>query len=191
MVVYENKSKAVFFLWDSGEDARFLDTQDITKLFSVPLGFHPVMTSIQGRQNTGTSLFDLFGFVDPTQRNREGKDDAINLNQFQFNLDQSPPVIHGSMLSKKFFWTTHIGGNGNLHKSAGYHYHIWDSMQLIKGDGEWQVTIQYFLAPGAMMWLDEWAQLIRQKRNIPKQTTAGRKFHQVGNYHVLRRYNLL
>lgn len=188
IVPYEQSLRRALVLWDDAHDQLLLRTNSITKLFGIPLGFHPFITAMFGRQTTGTNQEDLIAFID-APRDIIGTVDA---GEVQYTMSDGSGIdrVNGANPSKKIMWITNIGGNGNQDRDRAA-YNCWNQILFTKSDGTWAIVIEYRLVPGAMRWDDEWAALLRQKRNIPKQTTAGSKFHQVGNYHVLRRYNLL
>jgi len=182
--------------WDETDEARqVITTAKCHQIFGLPLGFHPLIYNVRAIEVALISSQSLFILLDPDKLTLESEiaPHAVTNEEIVHEIDAGR--MFGSQMTRKKF---HVRSDANdtyvpNHFPTTGPWHLWNMMHLEKATAAvWgQIEFEYRMVPGAMRWDDEWSQLLRQKRNIPKLTTAGRKFHQVGNYHVLRRYNLL
>jgi len=166
------------FVWNTNENLRRLEVQDLTSYFGIPLGKHLFIEHLRVLLGAGRA-FEMF--IDQSDLA------SHSINEFS-ELGPDGPRIK----NRGKHWL--IQGNSDVTTTVTVPIfrHVFHSLTLFQAaqDG-FAPEFTYTLEPGPMNWADLWRDLYRQRRNIPKLTTAGSKFHQVGNYHLLRRYNLL
>ncbi len=164
------------FEWAAVENERIWNVEDLTRRFAIPMGMHLIILKFENITAAGIN-YEIFFDLRASQTAQNEFMEVGGVNEYalrprhdvvlgQTNLDLVPKV-----------YNVEVFENITFHKADDTDGPIF--------------TIYFAYLPGPMNWMLEWAALMRQRRNIAKLTTAGRKFHQVGNYHVLRRYNLL
>jgi len=157
------------FVWNVTENAIELQTARLTRQFGIPMGMHLYLDYVYVQAAQGTSL-ELFIDVAGEQR----------LNQFS---DLSPAGAAAFRPRKRhFFIAATAASTRDIFRVINMP--VYDKLNLFKATDSWTFGIQfgYHFEPGAMMWLDEWAELIRDKTNVPLSQTPGRAYTQVGDY---------
>lgn len=181
MVDYTGKRQRTWITYGAAGPAvednnKLLDTREIVKIFAIPMGFHPVIVAVQGIETAQDAVSSLHLFYDTTF-----EDTIAHAEIAAFDIDNS---ISGALMSKKshFLRADASAGGAYVPKDVG-EYEIFDNMMLAKqATHVWTVAFDYYLLPGAMNWLKEWAILLRDKRNVPLSQTPGRVYTQVGDY---------
>lgn len=162
--------------WRTQENDHKLDVQELTRKFAIPFGSHLFIHKIENFLSDGDSYEIFFDLQESQTRQNEFMELGTG-NEFMLRPRHDFVLGTSALVPIPKFYNVEVFENITLHKATNTHIPV--------------LTIYFSYIPGPMNWLSKWASLFRQRRNIPKLTTAGRKFHQVGNYHVLRRYNLL
>jgi len=181
MVDYTGKRKRTWLNYGTAGNAaadinKLLTTRQLVKLFAVPMGMHPVVVGCKGIEVGQDAVSSLYLFYDVLSNA-----DQLMQEFTEYNIDNS---ITGSLVSHKshFLRADASAGGAYVPVDVG-EYELFDTLLLVKqATHVWNVAIDYYLLPGAMMWLDEWAELLRDKRNVPLSRTAGRPYNQVGDY---------
>lgn len=164
-----------------------IPTAKLTKLFAVRMGFHPLIEKVLGTETAKNTIQNVDIWIDPTPSPGEQLAPLYTLGGVDAKTVSG---LRGFQLTKKYYFLTQ--DSGDTRPSSDFDaFHLYDELRLIKGgaDAAWRITFTYRLVPGAMMWLDEWAELLRQKRNVPYQTSPGGRYHQVGDVHQVNRFN--
>lgn len=166
------------FVWNTNENTRRVEVQKLTRLFGIPFGKHIFIEHIRVLLGAGNG-FEMF--IDQSDLA------SHSINAFSEIGPDGPHIKN-----RQKHWLIQGNSDVAVTVTVPIFRHVFDSITFFQAaqDG-FTPEFTWTFEPGPMNWTRTWAALFRQRRNIPKQTTVGRKFHQVGNYHVLRRYNLL
>lgn len=186
MVFNEFRGKVCKMEWLETDNTDIvLTTGQLTRMFGVPMGMHPVITGIRAIETSLTSQQDLFAFID-------GKDPdqtrVLGGGQTHFNIATGA----GSNFSRKALWVRVEADTSNF---IGSHYpsegpfNVWNDIRMAKAQtATWGFDFEYYLARGAMMWLDEWAALLRDKSNVAQHgRSPGQPYYQAGDYFQMGR----
>ncbi len=166
------------FAWDTNETFRKWNTKELVRNFAIPMGMHLWLESVIAHLPTASG-FEMF--IDNESDARE------QINTFK-QFDNSAGI---RTLSAHHFFQGRADTFTMEPRLIGRD--VFNSIGFFKASDTDNValTFTWLILPGPMDWSREWAELLRQKTNIARQTSAGGLYNQVGDYHVLKRYNLV
>ncbi len=166
-----------------GTDSR-MGTVQCTKLFGVPMGYHPIINAIRGSEEALSSITDLRVYLDVPATT-----DISNNATRILTLTPATGSLTGWSASRKQFSIRADASDTYQAVDHGGPYHLWDSLSFRKADtATWFVEFDYRLVPGAMIWLDEWAELLKDKTNVTAHLrNPGDNYHRVGDYYQINK----
>ncbi len=165
------------YSWAIDETHRRIGTQELARLFGIPEGFHLFIDHILAIAANGETM-EIF--YDAFQR-------SPTINEFS-EMGTGGHKLMPSGRHQVVIGNTQIGEH---YKPCGFE--VYDSIDLHKATSSWDFNLEiyYTFLPGAMMWLDEWAERLRDKSNAPFSHIAGRVYRQVGDYYQVNKRNLV
>lgn len=179
MAIGDEPNDRRFGFWDDTEDVAVhtLGTKDLTSMFGIPQGFHLFIEHMIITVENGESVIVQF---DAKNRRRAG---AVGTAQITGVNDGN-----GSMMPSGRSLIA-SGVTGQLQQQVKVlNIPVYDEIEFTKGAAnDIRYEFYYHFERGAMMWLDEWAALIRDKTNAPFAHAAGRAYRQVGDYYQLNK----
>lgn len=168
-----NDRRFGFWDWTVNEFDRTLTTQDLTRIFGIPLGHHLVIEHMLVLVSSGQNCRVTF---DP-KMGEPGEG-----SQFV------TPSIDGLVPSMARGRTFVAIGAGDITQVPKFlDIPVYDNIVFQKSNDTWDFSfeIYYHFEPGAMMWLDEWAEMLADKYKVPITDTAGRIYNRVGDYYQM------
>jgi len=169
--------RRVFLGWSDNSDTQVnLSTGQIAKLFGVNLGMHPVIQAIRGLEVDNANVESLFCFVDP----RAERLTSTGIYLMSDNGAGNRSTLQGDQFSRKMFIVRADAGDSFRDIESGP-FHVLNDLTFTKtATSSWELTIDYTMESGAMMWLDEWAAMLADKYQVPNDRTQG--YNMVGDY---------
>lgn len=165
-----------FGVWQDTEDVaeHTIQTADLVSMFGIPMGMHLFIERWIVTVENGESCqvtFDGKG-----RRN-------VGLNGVGEIRSTVTGGINGSMMPVGRHFIA-IGVTGSLQNQQKFlDIPVYDEIVIFKGAANDMIhEIYYHFEAGAMFWLDEWADLLKDKANVPLSHTRGRIYTQIGDY---------
>lgn len=185
MVNYEGKLKRAWVVHGTAGPAiedqfHTLETGEIAKIFGVPMGMHPVVVRVIGLETQQTDRQFMYIWYDPDRL-----DNLLHSEITGYDIDNR---VSAGLLGRKSHLL--VADASDTYPSSDYgEYHVYNNIMLNKAAAAiWGVAFDYYLVPGAMMWLDEWAELLQDKQNVAlnaNNQAAGSRYYQVGDYYQI------
>lgn len=176
----------VGFSWFTDELTRRWETEEIQRRFTVPRGWHPVILNAWGLEVAEGAISELIAVpdVDPLVFTTDVTTGPLGLVTTPMDTSQSMPRWARTGFLKLI--------SDSDYSSVDYSpVIIRDSLTWRKSNSthNWYVTLDFTLERGSLMWWDEWARFLRDKRNVSSgQRDAGEIYYQVGDeYQIGRR----
>lgn len=172
-----------FGYWQDTEDQAIhtLQTSDLVKMFGVPMGMHLVVEHMIVTVENGENVVVTF-------------DSKYRRTNLAGTAEITGSVgINGPMMpvGRQFIVN---GVTGSLQQQVKVlNIPVYDEIRFNKGAdaNDMLYEFYYHFEMGAMMWLDEWAALLRDKSNAPFQHGVGRVYRQVGDYYQINKRNII
>jgi len=165
-----NDNRVGFFEWNRNETFRMLETKDLTRIFGIPMGWHLFLERIHMVVADGevcTMTLDP-----PTGWTGGGRP----------SIDGEAPI---RPYGRQFVGIGLVTIKDTI---KILNMPVYNNIGLSKGNAnDIGFEIYYHFEPGAMMWLDEWADLLADKIQAPIRQSAGRVYNQVGDYFQMGR----